>query len=576
MYYNIITMMKKNILIIAAALSIVACNKDEEPNSVNTPVKDMTELNVSQDFNWSTSIKGKLDVNFSADTSNFVFDGEEIQIVDNSGAVIAQQIIKNNAASFYYMMPAQNVELYVYYPNTEQKIAIGNKTSIDINVPNLFNADYATILANATNSSNKKGTFGTMANLVTNGGFENNNNIQERNQGILITDKWIVKDLNNSNHYVLSNIGGSKRFQSKHNNHGYTYQFFPVTGGDLFTHTANTSGGFCTYLYFYRADYSYISQIGYAPNNQNNINSNGTIPANATYVIVYAHGDKDEWIDNITFDVAPAIPDADNDGVADNLDAYPNDVTRAYNNPFPTSGFQTLAFEDLWPFTGDYDFNDMVISNQGQFVKNGALDLVEVTLTASLDAVGSGFQNGLGVVFLDANKQPIAQNIIASVSGDATLDPSVTNGIIIFNDVYQAQSSYYQNNNVGPSKAPDTFTYTVTFNSNAGNRNLIPDTYIFRTLQRGLEVHVPGFAGTAAADAALYNTGADVNGTYKTATGLPWALELITADGKFKNPNEKVDITQAYPKFQAWAESNGTLELGWLDSFVSNITFGLL
>jgi hypothetical protein len=41
--------------------------------------------------------------------------------------------------------------------------------------------------------------------------------------------------------------------------------------------------------------------------------------------------------------------DTDNDGVADVDDEYPTDNKRAYNNRYPSAGYGTLMYEDLWP-----------------------------------------------------------------------------------------------------------------------------------------------------------------------------------------------------------------------------------
>ena len=45
-----------------------------------------------------------------------------------------------------------------------------------------------------------------------------------------------------------------------------------------------------------------------------------------------------------------AITDTDSDGVADNLDDYPTDASRVYNNWYPNEKtWGSLAYEDLWP-----------------------------------------------------------------------------------------------------------------------------------------------------------------------------------------------------------------------------------
>ena len=535
-------------------------------------VESLSELTVDNNFNWSSSVKGNLQVNMEADTNVFAFDGEQLEIVNEAGVVLERQIIQNNKATFYFNLPQDGNKYYVQYPNLGNKQQITEGNTMSFVARNFFNTDYATLLASATASNNKKASNKTMANLVVNGDFESNSNFETMPNN-LATGKWYVKEKDKNNFYRRTSISGSNRFKSEHNNHGYAYQLIDVNGGDAYTTTANTSGNFCVYLFFYTSNGYYLGYRGYGPNSSGDINASDFIPGNADLVLLKIHGPNNDWIDNVTFDVTAPIQDADNDGVADGDDAYPNDAARAYNSAFPTSGYQTVAFEDLWPYQGDYDFNDVVLSNQVNFVRNAANELVEATFTMSLDAVGSGYANGLAMVLLDNSKDFINQNMIASVSGDATLDPNVTNGIIVFNDVFAAQSTYYQNNNQGPSATPDVFTFTITFNSNAGTQNLIPDTYIFRTDDRGLEVHLPGYSGTAAANNSYFNTGHDVNGTYRTASGLPWAIEIVTANKSFDHPNEKVDITQAYPTFETWAQSSGTQATDWLSNKNSSLTF---
>lgn len=66
-----------------------------------------------------------------------------------------------------------------------------------------------------------------------------------------------------------------------------------------------------------------------------------------------------------------SIKEADGDGIADNFDDYPTDAAKAFNNFYPSANkVNTLAFEDLWPSTGDHDFNDMVVEYQVNQVSN--------------------------------------------------------------------------------------------------------------------------------------------------------------------------------------------------------------
>jgi len=96
-------------------------------------------------------------------------------------------------------------------------------------------------------------------------------------------------------------------------------------------------------------------------------------------------------------------------------------------------------------------------------------------------------------------------------------------------------------------------------------------------MNRPHEVHMYGHPPTTVADMTLFGTQQDasliswdwtvgnkfsmVSGFYKTATNLPWGLEIETVD--FRVPNEKTEILDAYPQFQEWAESGGTVNRSW-------------
>jgi LruC domain-containing protein len=287
-----------------------------------------------------------------------------------------------------------------------------------------------------------------------------------------------------------------------------------------------------------------------------------TVPANeATTLFIFdasttaGSGSVGNFLDNFRISC-----DADGDGVVDADDDYPADPTRAYQSFFPSAGKQIVAFEDLWPAMGDYDFNDLVMSNQVEISHNANNELVDAKFTVSIDALGAGLANGIGLMLRDESKASLASGSIASVSGDVIVDPSDAAGLILTNDVFTAISSYYQNNGTGPSKTADTLRFTVNFSATAGSE-LLPELYLFRTNDRSLEIHRSGFAGSASFDASRVNTGDD-NGDFKTANGLPWGIEIISANG-FQHPLEKIDIVEAFSEFATWAGSGGSQNATW-------------
>lgn len=566
--------MKKIFLPLLAILLVSSCNKTEpvgDPVSNNpSNATELGSLTIPSSFNWSSSIKGSLVVTMDV-PQYMAIDGQYLYLADENLNILDRSKVSNSGASFYFTAPQTKTKVFLYHPGTEtvQEVTGTGNVTFKIEGQDRF------AIADAAANQNKKGgaiapvDHKTNANLLINGDFSVNDigqdNASEYNRRV--EGKWYRADTKGS----IQSVSGNDAYQSQSNNN-YTciMQSVAISPGAAYTFSAiyGTTGSEIKknmYVDFFDANGTWLSYHSVNCSNGTATKS-GTAPNNAAYIQIYVSLKKYTWVDDIVLDVAPSVSDADNDGVPDDQDDYPNDPTRAYTSNFPTSGYQTVSFEDLWPAKGDFDLNDMVLVNQVVYTSDASNNRVDATFTVSLEAVGSGFSNGLALVFTDANNQFLGQNIIASVTGDAAVDPNVTNGIIVFNDVYLAQSTYYQNNAVGPSMAADVFTFTVTFNGNAGSQAIIPDVYIFRTSDRGLEVHLDGFSGTSAANSAYNNTIDDVNGTYSTSTGLPWALEVVTQGNTYKHPKEKVDILLAYPNFQSWAESNGSSNADWLDS----------
>lgn len=583
LYSNItiekLMIMKKLILIALAAIFIVSCDKTEEytPNylsTVNEPnAGDLDDIIIPIIFNWSSSYKGSLGVSLDPNTE-LNTDGAPIHIINQNGEILDRGIVVNNSAEFYYTIPQNDERIFLNYPNTGESVEITNQENIVFSVGKEDRDEERDSTFIGSGKKGKMQIGKTAANVLVNGdfslndiGFDGSSEYDLRSPG-----KWYAQDSDGS----WKDKSGNGVYESlKNNKWGTIMQSVaaspnaPYTASFTYTGNSNKVTG---YVDFFDSNDNWISYRNFSESS-GTATSSGTTPNNCAYVQIYIRQKKKGYVDDVVLDVAVPNADSDGDGVVDNQDEFPNDPTKAYTSKFPTSGYQTLAFEDLWPAKGDFDFNDMVISNQVVYGLDANGDKVDATFTISLDAAGSGFSNGLAMVFTDGNKQALNQNIVTSVSGDASLDPNVPNGVIIFNDVFLAQTTFYQNNGVGISATPDVFTFTVVFNSAANNQVIIPDTYIFRTSNRGQEVHLDGFLGSAAADANFNNTVDDVNGTYNTDTGLPWAIEIVTANKTFKHPTEKNDILLAYPGFQLWAENGGTVNTGWLTTPILGLVF---
>jgi hypothetical protein len=138
-------------------------------------------------------------------------------------------------------------------------------------------------------------------------------------------------------------------------------------------------------------------------------------------VVFYTTSNPANAIDDNDVPPLNDADDQDNDGVDDVDDEYPTDPNKAFNNP---TGTGSIAFEDQWPSTGDYDLNDVVVNYNYNVVTNASNKVVRVEGSLTLRATGGSFQNGFGVQF------PVERSKVSGVSG-ATLEAGQTNAVLI-------------------------------------------------------------------------------------------------------------------------------------------------
>ncbi|MEO0902242.1 MAG: LruC domain-containing protein, partial [Bacteroidota bacterium] len=106
-------------------------------------------------------------------------------------------------------------------------------------------------------------------------------------------------------------------------------------------------------------------------------------------------------------------PDTDGDGITDSNDDFPEDADKAFEQFTPSKyGWGTVAFEDLWPFLGDYDFNDTTINYRFVAVLNSDNMAVQLDIYFEVSSDGAGFVNAFGIEL-----ESIAPSLIESVTG---------------------------------------------------------------------------------------------------------------------------------------------------------------
>ncbi len=272
---------------------------------------------------------------------------------------------------------------------------------------------------------------------------------------------------------------------------------------------------------------------------------------------------------------APLFPgiDEDNDGVVDEDDDYSNDPNKAYDLVYPGDNtYGTLAYEDLWPDKGDYDFNDMVIRYNIKEVVSSVNELKEIHFNLLLTAIGATKQNGFYF------ELPIQAEDITLLSASHPLLTQKTNssGLAIIqvfhntNDLVQLNGNFM---NTVPTMAHTPFlpiSFVVEVNGEypaSESEFFIPyNPYITINHDPSMEVHLPGLPPTSNADQSYFNNGFDdatdleAGYYYKTAEGAPWAIHTPAT---MAHPTETTDIVESYPDFGNWVNSNGASNREW-------------
>ncbi len=283
--------------------------------------------------------------------------------------------------------------------------------------------------------------------------------------------------------------------------------------------------------------------------------------------------------------------------------------------------YTRTLFEDLWPSTADYDFNDMVVDNlnmlslrnpvnQPSGIKRptglGNKVVSQLKGTYVVQANGAGFNNGLAVQLFaehynqDGSITPIndVSNYISNFkftnsSGKANAGATVEylpNGevvIIIFARINDVKGSIFQNTDATTQFGlGDTINFTIDLNTRVDqdywNGKLCNFRYshpfLLQDGNRSIEIHVAGEKPTMMANTALFGTGEDnsnlaVGRTYVSKRqNFPWAL---TVPSNFIWATEKVDLLRAYPNFSNWIINNKQNINEWrfnkVDSLVKKI-----
>nr|WP_298929756.1 LruC domain-containing protein [uncultured Allomuricauda sp.] len=277
--------------------------------------------------------------------------------------------------------------------------------------------------------------------------------------------------------------------------------------------------------------------------------------------VFYARANPVESIE--LTNVVALIPanDEDGDGINDELDDFPFDTNLAFNNFSPSANLSgVLAFEDLWPSQGDYDFNDLVVSYSYNLITNASNQVARIEGTFTIDNIGGALKNGFGLVL------PISPSLVESVQGQV-----VNAAFMNLNDngteagTAANESVIFVAGNTIEMQG-DTIELVIDLNTPVTYEQLglVPfNPFLISDGNRAKEIHLPDFAPTSKADflgTANDDSNPAQNRYYKTSANLPWVLNIFD---DFVPPAESIPISIEYPRFVNWANSGGTQDLDW-------------
>ncbi len=260
------------------------------------------------------------------------------------------------------------------------------------------------------------------------------------------------------------------------------------------------------------------------------------------------------------------LPDGECTGEGYHADEFEDDVI-----PDPIA--YTYAYEDNFPYPGDYDFNDVVFEVTPKYIRNTSNKIQKVAYTVTLKAIGGIKMHGAALRVVGVNKSQITQIEFSDPSGMRnTLGNALFANVVqesedtrlvipLFGDAHKIVGMDQENprpllntTHGGPSFTPVSLTMTLTFADQTKtapiltNDNLdffigYPGTVGLRT-----EVHLYEFRSYGAtAKGTVHDQNIAVAGKVTWAVCVPG----------FKYPTERTVITSAYPNFEKWATTGG-------------------
>lgn len=600
----------KNTLYIFGILLLIFSSSCKKNNSYQEPVKGIEALRIPLGFQFETikeinfQVKFPNSIDFSSNKSRLrIFSanpaegGEELATssVAPNGIGDIRLNIPSTIQSIFIQSVMGLIEVPLSAGNTKDGPIVIDFGAIVNNEPPTGLDSFKSTLLQSFFTYNGFKSAQSVVNIISNGSFDDDDFglIPDWSSPMVADGRWHITSTLGYNHAKQHTQASEKMLRKTPSpaRYGGVAQLLQANSGDLITFTAdirsNGNNNNTSWLFIIPRNANgsslnfYSIEIGNTSNKWVTKTVAASMPAgtSSVQILLWSHiyGGAIDY-DNVV--VTGPVTDSDGDGVDDELDDYPNDPDRAFDYFYPNeTDFGTLAFEDLWPGKGDYDFNDLVLDYRYHLVLNADNKIVELFLDNSVRAIGASLENGFGIE-LDG----ISPESIASITGTQLTENYIqlnANGteadqqhavVILFDNAFSrfGGQTGFGINTVQENEylKPDTTLIYILFNDPVAYNltGLAPfNPFLIVDKERGREVHLAGKKPTSLADPSFFGTWFDDTNPfsgkyYQSESNLPWGISLPS---KFEYPVEKTDITEAYLHFGAWAESGGAQFPDW-------------
>lgn len=226
-----------------------------------------------------------------------------------------------------------------------------------------------------------------------------------------------------------------------------------------------------------------------------------------------------------------------------------------------------LAFEDNWPYRGDYDLNDVVVKYDSKLNISYDFDYNAIEETYTFLNNGGQYRNGFGIEYgFDLSSLDLAKCSINTFDVDG--NPVALEVPGFDQDLTKATLMLFAN--AGDVPSGTQYVVTLVFNQPQSMMGFVLPPYNpFLTVNDSgelrKEVHLVDHTPTPKADPAFFRYGHDLSGNgryYVSASAYPFAIDLSRA-GEYRFPREGGCIADKYPRFDSWAKSEGASDKDW-------------